>query len=100
VAVDIPYVFLQTVLYVAITYPTIGYDWSTYKVFWYFYATFCTLLYFVYLGMLIVSVSPNIKVASILVAAVSTVLNLFAGFLLPGPVNPSNSSSISGQIGY
>lgn len=97
--IEIPYVLLQTILYVAITYPTIGYDWSTYKVFWYFYTTFCTLLYFVYLGMLIVSVSTNIEVASILSAAVYTIFNLFAGFLLPGPVNPSNSSIIS-QIGY
>jgi hypothetical protein len=92
VIIDIPYVLLQTILYVAITYPTIGYDWSVYKVFWYFYATFCTLLYFVYLGMLIVSVSSNIKVASIFATAVHTMLSLFAGFLLPGPVNPSNSS--------
>ncbi|XP_062143567.1 pleiotropic drug resistance protein 3-like isoform X2 [Alnus glutinosa] len=88
VTIEIPYVLLQTILYVAITYPTIGYDWSTYKVFWYFYATFCTLLYFVYLGMLIVSVSTNIEVASILSAAVYTIFNLFAGFLLPGPKFP------------
>lgn len=86
-SIEIPYILAQAILYVAITYPTIGYTWSAYKVFWYFYATFCTFLYFVYLGMLIVSLSNNFEVASILATAVYTILNLFSGFLMPGPVN-------------
>lgn len=96
-AIEIPYVLLETVFYVAITYPTIGYQWSIYKLFWYFYATFCTLLYFVYLGMLIVSLSTNVEVASILATAVYTILNLFSGFLMPGPVLIPFNSSISCQ---
>ncbi|KAJ7955316.1 Pleiotropic drug resistance transporter [Quillaja saponaria] len=66
VTIEIPYILLQAILYVVMTYPTIGYYWSVYKVFWYFYATFCTFLYYVYLGMLIVSVSSNLEIASIL----------------------------------
>ena len=92
VIMEIPYVILQTILYVALTYPAIGFYWSAYKVFWYFYATFCSLLYFVYLGMLLVSMSKSIDVASILAAAIYTILNIFSGFLMPGPVNPFNSS--------
>eukprot|EP00261_Vitis_vinifera_P019270 XP_010649677.2 PREDICTED: pleiotropic drug resistance protein 3 [Vitis vinifera] len=88
VAIEVPYILLQAILYVAITYPMIGYYWSPYKVFWYFYATFCTFLYFVYLGMLIVSLSPNSQVASILATAAYTILNLFSGFLMPGPKIP------------
>ena len=84
-----PYILVQAILYVAITYPMIGYEWSAYKVFWHLYASFSTFLYFVYLGMLIVSVSPNSLVASILATAAYTILNLFAGFLLPRPVSPS-----------
>ncbi|RXH71770.1 hypothetical protein DVH24_025271 [Malus domestica] len=88
VVVEIPYTMLQAILYVAITYPTIGFFWSPTKVFWYLYATFCTFLYFVYLGMLIASLSTNLDVASILATAVYTLLNLFAGFLMPGPKIP------------
>ncbi|KAF3958942.1 hypothetical protein CMV_016199 [Castanea mollissima] len=88
VTMEIPYVILQTILYVAITYPAIGFYWSAYKVFWYFYATFCTLLYYVYLGMLLVSMSKSIDVASILAAAIYTILNIFSGFLMPGPKIP------------
>uniref|UniRef100_A0A5B6Z2Y3 Putative pleiotropic drug resistance protein 3-like n=1 Tax=Davidia involucrata TaxID=16924 RepID=A0A5B6Z2Y3_DAVIN len=88
VTIEIPYILLQAILYTAITYPSIGYYWSANKVFWYFYATFCTFLYFVYLGMLIVSLSSNLQVASILATAVYTILNLLSGFLMPGPKIP------------
>lgn len=95
---EIPYTMLQAILYVIITYPTIGYHWTATKVFWFFYATFCTFLYFVYLGMLLVSISTNVEVASILATAVYTLLNLFSGFLMPGPVNDSNSPLIGRMI--
>ncbi|KAJ4823603.1 hypothetical protein Tsubulata_026482 [Turnera subulata] len=88
VTIEVPYVLLQAILYVAITYPSIGYYWSALKVFWYFYTTFCTFLYFVYLGMLLVSVTPNEEVASILSIAFYTTLNLFSGFLMPGKQIP------------
>ncbi|KAM7279762.1 hypothetical protein ACFE04_006896 [Oxalis oulophora] len=88
VAIEVPYVLAQAILFVAITYPTIGYYWSAQKVIWFFYASFCTLLYFVYLGMLLVSMSSNIEIASILAAAAYTILNLFSGFLMPGPEIP------------
>lgn len=88
VTIEIPYVLLQAFLFVAITYPTIGYYWSASKVFWYFYVTFCTFLYFVFLGMLLVSMTPSVEVASILATAVYTILNLFSGFLLPGKKIP------------
>ena len=39
VTVEIPYVFLQAILFTIITYPAIDFYWSAYKVFWYFYCT-------------------------------------------------------------
>ncbi|KAJ6312250.1 hypothetical protein OIU77_013900 [Salix suchowensis] len=92
VTMEIPYVLLQAFIYVAITYPTIGYYWSASKVFWYFYATFCTFLYFVFLGMLLVSITPSVEVASILSTTIYTILNLFSGFLLPGKEGSSEQS--------
>lgn len=44
VTIEIPNIFLEAVLFLAITYPAINYYWSVYKVFWYFYTMFCTLL--------------------------------------------------------
>ncbi|TKY54311.1 Pleiotropic drug resistance protein 3 [Spatholobus suberectus] len=88
VAIEIPYILVQSILYVAITYPMIGFHWSVQKVFWYFYTTFCTFLYFVYLGMMIMSLSLNLDIASVLSTAVYTIFNLFSGFLMPGPKIP------------
>ena len=65
----------------------IGYYGSAYKVFWYFYVTFCSLLYFNYLGMLLVPFTPNFMVAAILSSSFYTIFNLFAGFLIPKPIS-------------
>ena len=86
VIVEIPYKLIQAVAYVIITYPMIGYYWSMYKIFWNFYAIFCTILYLSYLGMLLVSLTPSVMVASIIFSAFYTTFNLFSGFLIPKPV--------------
>nr|POE87236.1 pleiotropic drug resistance protein 3 [Quercus suber] len=88
VIVEVPYLFIETVIFVMIIYPTIGYYGSAYKVSWYFYVTFCSLLYYNYLGMLLVSFTPNYMVATILSSGFYTTFNLFAGFLIPKPQIP------------
>ncbi|KAL8527730.1 hypothetical protein ACS0TY_005541 [Phlomoides rotata] len=88
VVIEIPYLFAQAVAFTTITYPMIGYYWSAYKVLWYLYTMFCTLLYFTYLGMMLVSITPSFPVAAILQSAFYTMLNLFSGFLIPHPQIP------------
>ncbi|RYR31600.1 hypothetical protein Ahy_B01g056429 isoform C [Arachis hypogaea] len=88
VTIEVPYLLTQAVLYVIITYPMIGYHWSAYKIFWSFYSIFCNLLYFNYLGMVIVSFTPNVQVASIACSSAYTMLNLFSGYIVPRPQIP------------
>ncbi|KAL0454588.1 UNVERIFIED_CONTAM: Pleiotropic drug resistance protein 3 [Sesamum latifolium] len=88
VIVEIPYVLAQSLVFTVITYPMIGYYWSAYKIFWYFYTMFCTLLYYTYLGMLLIAITPRFPVAAILQSAFYTTFNLFAGFLIPRPQIP------------
>ncbi|PON68433.1 ABC transporter-like [Parasponia andersonii] len=88
VVVEVPYLFAQVVIYIIITYPMIGYYWSFYKIFWSFYSMFCTLLCFNYLGMLLVSLTPNVQLAAILASSSYTMLNLFSGFIVPKPQIP------------
>ncbi|KAK4782422.1 hypothetical protein SAY86_016524 [Trapa natans] len=88
VIIEIPYLFIQSVLYLIVTYSMIGYYASAYKIFWYFYAMFCSLMYFNYLGMLLVALTPNFTLASILSSSFYTNFNLFAGFLIPMPRIP------------
>ncbi|XP_011005974.1 PREDICTED: pleiotropic drug resistance protein 3-like [Populus euphratica] len=88
VVVEIPYILLQAVLLLIITYPAINFYWSAYKVLWYFYSMFCTLLYFNYLGLLLVSLTPNFQMASIWASFFYTMTNLFSGYLVPEPKLP------------
>ncbi|XP_027329792.1 pleiotropic drug resistance protein 3 [Abrus precatorius] len=83
VLIEVPYVFVQTALYVIITYPMLGFYWSAYKIFWSFFSMFCNILYFNYLGMLLVSLTPNVQVASIVSSSSYTMLNLFSGYFVP-----------------
>jgi ABC-type multidrug transport system permease subunit len=91
VTVEIPYVLLQALLFSTITYPAINFYWSAYKVFWYFYTVFCTLLFYTYFGMLLVSLAPSYLVASVSASSSYAMLNLFSGFFIPGPVKPTLS---------
>lgn len=87
VIIEIPYIFLEAVLFLTITYPAVNFYGSAYKVFWYFYTVFCTLLYYKYLGMMLVSLTPTYQVATIYASLFYTLLSLFSGYLMPGPVS-------------
>lgn len=70
-------------MFTIITYPMIGYNGSIYKIFWYTYTTFCTFLFFKYLGMMMIAITPTFPVATTLQSAFYSTFNLFAGFLVP-----------------
>ncbi|TVU26714.1 hypothetical protein EJB05_29273, partial [Eragrostis curvula] len=88
VSMEIPYVFVQIAVFMFIAYPMIGYAWTAAKFFWFVYTMFCTLLYFIYLGMMIVSLTPNIQVASIFASIFYMINNLMSGFIVPAPQIP------------
>ncbi|KAJ1273641.1 hypothetical protein BS78_05G000200 [Paspalum vaginatum] len=88
VTMEFPYVIVQTLLFTFIAYPMIGYTWEAAKFFWFMYTMFCTLLYFLYLGMMMVSFTPNIQVASILASMFYAIQNIMSGFIVPSPQIP------------
>ncbi|ANM66938.1 pleiotropic drug resistance 2 [Arabidopsis thaliana] len=83
VLIEVPYSLLQSLLCTIIVYPTIGYHMSVYKMFWSLYSIFCSLLIFNYSGMLMVALTPNIHMAVTLRSSFFSMLNLFAGFVIP-----------------
>ncbi|KAH9288445.1 hypothetical protein KI387_032562 [Taxus chinensis] len=88
IVIEIPYIFLQTVMYGLITYFMIGFQLSVVKIFWYIFTMFFTFLYFTFYGMLAVSITPNYQVAAIVASAFYDLFNLFSGFLIPRPDLP------------
>ncbi|XP_073525676.1 uncharacterized protein [Phyllobates terribilis] len=88
VAVELPYLLAQAIMFTIITYPMIGYFPSAYKILWYCYSIFSTLMYFNYMGMMLVSLTPNYQVAAIISSPFFSMFSLFAGFYIPAPRIP------------
>ncbi|KAL5059787.1 hypothetical protein RYX36_031391 [Vicia faba] len=88
VVIELPYVFVQAVVYGLIVYAMIGFEWSLAKVFWYLFFTYFTFLYFTFYGMMSVAVTPNNHISNIVSSAFYSVWNLFSGFIVPRPKIP------------
>ncbi|XP_059644555.1 pleiotropic drug resistance protein 1 isoform X2 [Cornus florida] len=83
VAIELPYIFVQTVIYGVIVYAMIGFDWTVTKFFWYLFFMYFTFLYFTFYGMMTVAVTPNHNIAAIVSSAFYAIWNLFSGFIIP-----------------
>ncbi|XP_058749298.1 pleiotropic drug resistance protein 1-like [Vicia villosa] len=88
VVIELPYVFVQAVVYGLIVYAMIGFEWSVVKILWYLFFMYFTFLYFTYYGMMSVAVTPNSHISSIVCTAFFSVWNLFSGFIVPTPKIP------------
>ncbi|KAG8375439.1 hypothetical protein BUALT_Bualt10G0100100 [Buddleja alternifolia] len=86
--IEIPYVFVQSIIYSLIVFSMMGFDWSVEKFFWFLYFMFFSLLYFVLYGMMTVAVTPNHNVAAIVSSFFYAIWNLFSGFIIPRPRIP------------
>ncbi|KAF7843397.1 ABC transporter G family member 36 [Senna tora] len=85
---EIPYVFFQTTYYSLIVYAMVSFQWEAAKFFWFFFVSFFSFLYFTYYGMMTVSFTPNLQVASIFAGAFYGLFNIFSGFFIPRPRIP------------
>lgn len=83
IVIELPYIFVQTVVFGVIVYGMIGYDWTVTKFFWYQFFMFFTLLYFTLYGMMTVAATPNLSVAGIISNFFYAMWNLFSGFVVP-----------------
>ncbi|CAI8614412.1 unnamed protein product [Vicia faba] len=88
VVIELPYVFVQAVIYGFIIYPMIGFEWSVAKVFWYLFFVYLTFLNYTFSGMMFVAVTPNSHISSIVSSAFYSLWNLFSGFIVPRPKIP------------
>lgn len=88
VAIEVPYVLMQCVIYAILVYSMIAFEWTAVKFFWFFFIMFFTFLYFTYFGMLTVAVTPNYHIGAIISSAFYSLWNLFCGFIIPRPKMP------------
>lgn len=90
--IDLPYSFIQAVVFTIITYPAINFHLSAYKIFMYLFSMFSNMLFFNYYGMAVAALTPNYQVAIVCEQFGYTMFNLFAGFIMPAPVSLTNLS--------
>ncbi|XP_074570849.1 ABC transporter G family member 36-like isoform X2 [Curcuma longa] len=83
VAIEVPYVLVQALIYGVIVYAMIGFEWTVAKFFWYLFFMYFTFLYFTFYGMMAVGLTPNNNIASIVSSAFYGIWNLFSGFIIP-----------------
>ena len=91
VMIELPYIFVQAVVYGVLVYSMIGFEWTVTKFFWYLFFMYFTLLYFTFYGMMAVALTPTHQIASIVSSAFYGIWNLFSGFLIPRTVKTANN---------
>ncbi|XP_031127767.1 pleiotropic drug resistance protein 1-like isoform X1 [Ipomoea triloba] len=83
VVIELPHLFVQTLIYGVIVYAMIGFEWTAAKFLWFIFFMYFTLLYFTLYGMMTVAVTPNHNIAAIISSAFYGFWNLFSGFIIP-----------------
>ncbi|KAF6166988.1 hypothetical protein GIB67_030681 [Kingdonia uniflora] len=83
VAIEFPYVFVQSLIYSTMFYSMASFEWDLIKFSWYIFYMYFTVLYFTLFGMMMTAVTPNHNVAAIISAPFYTLWNLFSGFMIP-----------------
>lgn len=82
VALELPYVYVQSLLYSIIFYFMASFEWNLLKLVWFIYFMYFTLLYFTFFGMMTIAVTPNHNIAAIVAAPFYMLWNLFSGFMV------------------
>lgn len=83
VAIEFPYVLIQSLIYSGIFYFMASFEWNLWKFIWYLCFMYLTLLYFTFFGMMTIAVTPNHNAAAIIAAPFYMMWNLFSGFTIP-----------------
>lgn len=87
VAIELPYILVQALIYGVLVYAMIGFEWTAAKFFWYLFFMYFTLAYYTFYGMMMVGLTPNYNVSSVASTAFYAIWNLFSGFLIPRTVS-------------
>ncbi|KAK9059824.1 hypothetical protein SSX86_020528 [Deinandra increscens subsp. villosa] len=83
VAIEVSYVFIQTLIYSLLLYAMIGFAWSASKFLWFFFFVCMCYIYFTLYGMMLVALTPNYHIAAITMSFFLSFWNLFSGFIIP-----------------
>ncbi|ESW14206.1 hypothetical protein PHAVU_008G261600 [Phaseolus vulgaris] len=81
--IEVPYIFVQTIVFGIITYFMINFERTPGKFFLYLVFMFLTFTYFTFYGMMAVGLTPSQHLAAVISSAFYSLWNLLSGFLIP-----------------
>ncbi|KAK7305391.1 hypothetical protein VNO77_43296 [Canavalia gladiata] len=81
--VEIPYIFVQTIVFGVITYFMVNFEKDVGKFFLYLLFLFLTFTYFTFYGMMAVGITPTQHFAAVVSSSFYSLWNLVSGFLIP-----------------
>ncbi|EFJ39478.1 hypothetical protein VOLCADRAFT_100922 [Volvox carteri f. nagariensis] len=79
---EMPFVFLESVLYVVIMYCTVQFEFTAAKALWFWLYIWFALLVCTFMGMGFMNLSPNMPAAIASCSGLVLLWNLFCGFLI------------------
>jgi hypothetical protein len=79
---EIPWVFLQTIVYTLTFYPTCNYNMAPWRISWFFGFSFMYLLFSTAFGQAIGAVCPSVQVAQIVLNCLVPIFSMMSGMVI------------------
>ncbi|KAL4597775.1 hypothetical protein ACB092_11G013400 [Castanea dentata] len=86
--VEVPYIFVQTIIFGIITYFMINLERTARKFFLFLLFMFLTFTFFTFYGMMAIGLTPSQNLAAVISSAFYSIWNVLSGFLIPKPSIP------------
>ncbi|KXZ55191.1 hypothetical protein GPECTOR_3g336 [Gonium pectorale] len=79
---EMPFLVVQSILYVIIIYTTVHFEFDSAKAMWFWLYVFLGFVFFTYLGMGAINFAPNIPAATATASLFILTWNMFCGFVI------------------
>eukprot|EP00192_Tetraselmis_astigmatica_P001759 CAMPEP_0117657340 /NCGR_PEP_ID=MMETSP0804-20121206/5278_1 /TAXON_ID=1074897 /ORGANISM="Tetraselmis astigmatica, Strain CCMP880" /LENGTH=1545 /DNA_ID=CAMNT_0005463787 /DNA_START=295 /DNA_END=4932 /DNA_ORIENTATION=- len=86
--VELPFLLMQSIIFVPILYFMVGFVMSAHKFFFFWLVNLVSLSMFTFFGEWLVYVTPNQQLAQVFGAGINQVWNIMCGFLVAYPLMP------------
>ncbi|PNH11224.1 Pleiotropic drug resistance protein 6, partial [Tetrabaena socialis] len=79
---ELPFLFVQSVVYVVIVYCTVHFEFTAAKMMWFWLYLWLDLMLFTFMGVAAMNIAPNMPAATAGCSFLILLWNLFCGFLI------------------
>uniref|UniRef100_M8B5A2 Pleiotropic drug resistance protein 12 n=1 Tax=Aegilops tauschii TaxID=37682 RepID=M8B5A2_AEGTA len=87
-AIELPYILVQVLVFASTVYPMIGFQMTTVKFFWFVLYMMLSFMYYTLYGMMTLALTPNHEMAAGLSFLIYVFWNVFSGFIIGREVSP------------